>query len=260
MKQYLSARSSIGTVTLYVNSVHAGQRLEFIGSSLPASANAGDCGLQSLSLALPMDVDAKSVPQKEDETEVVAFATQFLACDGTPIVRLAGIFEVTYDEKGVHVELEKPFAPRPDRLGQVRFDGNIPYLCVRVGEEWYTSRPSAHLPDARVVRDANILCRYLAGKDHPDSVKSAVEPKVWLPGERPMFKQMIDSIWVYPPLIIGQSIPPLSFATKCEVGPIWQTSENDPFFTRFYHDERMGATLRIAIWNPEHRVWTDQPD
>ena len=94
------------------------------------------------------------------------------------------LIPVFWKEKTLMVDLEQPFVPHPDRLGQITCDED---LLVWVGEQKFIACPPHVLGKAdlkkkrekliaegyRVVDDPNLLCRYMVGQATVEDLKAA---------------------------------------------------------------------------------------
>lgn len=150
-------------------------KITFLGSSCPASVNPGD------------RVDSFSLFPGEEE--VVCAVQIFWGV--TPSGKKVGYFEYRHflleiargDDGNPVAGLEHAFVPKPDRLGQI-----VPEvgLSVRIGEESFLApllvssynteeKLTALRTQYRMVanKDANLLCRFIAGRADAEEVKAA---------------------------------------------------------------------------------------
>lgn len=149
-------------------------KMFFLGSSCPASVNPGEM------------VDSFTVSPGAEEA-VVAIKTRK--------TWYAGAYEkwdehhfllpVSQRDSSPWIELQDAFVPKPDHLGQIV--ANVG-LSVRIGDEFFlapllvssydTEKKLAALrTQYRLVasKDANLLCRFIAGKADADEVKAAAQ-------------------------------------------------------------------------------------
>lgn len=266
LQHHVSARSGKGSLIVYVNSPHADQRLDFVGASLRASVRSGEFGLNSFTLVRsgPREGADPQNEKADNSEDIVAFATQLFTCNGTPIIQLGGIYPITSKGDELHVDLDRPFVPHADRLGQFRFEGKFATLCVEIGGELYSAQRPKDVPGGvkvHAVLEANLLCRYLVGKATAEEVKAAVNPlfteanAVTCPRESKIYQTMIeDGVTIYPMMGVDEKLHE-STGAKFKAGPIWQDCQT---FHRFFL--RRDGELREAVWSDAHNAWMDYPD
>ena len=142
---------------------------KFLGSSCPASVHPGQT-VSSLTLSLG------------DDEPIVALETQRYTQTGKYGNWEHGYFLFQVTKEGKIID---PFVPKADRIGQIVPDVG---LSVRIGDEFFlapllvseckTEEKMATLAaQYRNVgtANANLLCRFIAGKAEADEVKAAAE-------------------------------------------------------------------------------------
>lgn len=147
-------------------------KITFLGSSCSASVNPGE------------NIDSFSLFPGEEA--VCAVQISYWVTSG----KYAGweyrhfLLQISLGDDGnPQVELEHAFVPKPDRLGQIVPEAG---LTVRIGEEFFLApllvsscdteeKLTALRTQYRLVanKDANLLCRFIAGKATPEEVKAA---------------------------------------------------------------------------------------
>jgi hypothetical protein len=140
----------------------AGRTLAFLGASCPASAIPGNDGLSSVTLS----------PNKGEDA-VVALATFFDPGGKNKEIREGGLVRLYWEGDKLIVDTDKLFISPADRLGQVVPSGRILQVTTRgqtfamsTADDKYRNMYEEPLTvrGARIVNDANLLCRYLVGQ------------------------------------------------------------------------------------------------
>ena len=152
-----SVRDGVAVVNTF-----AGRTLAFLGASCPASAIPGNDGLCSVTLS----------PNKGQDA-VVALATYYNHNKKSQEIREGGLICLRWEGDKLFVDVDKPFISPADRLGQVVPFGRILQVTTRgqtfamsTIEDQYRKmyEDPLKLRGARIVNDANLLCRYLVGQ------------------------------------------------------------------------------------------------
>lgn len=153
-------------------------KITFLGSSCPASVNPGDC-MDSFSL-FPGEEEAVCAVQ-------ISYAVMRGKYGGWEYQHF--LLEISRGDDGnPKVELEHVFVPKSDRMGQIVPEVGV---TVRIGEEFFLAPllVSSYDTEKKLtalrtkyrlvsVENANLLCRFIAGKATVEEVKAAAEELV----------------------------------------------------------------------------------
>jgi hypothetical protein len=155
---YLVAKASAEKGTIVLGCGLSTTYLRAVGTSVPMSAKPGD-HVTSFAIA----------PKKEG---VVAVGASSVGGGKNRDTRTDYFFlSVEKSDKGFRINLDEPWTPLADRLGQIVDYGDIE---VEIDGERYTSNVHGKdRPGFRYVPDANLLCQYLAGDIGPQDVINA---------------------------------------------------------------------------------------
>ncbi len=164
--QLLSAKVSENK-TILLNGISLNQ-ITFIGATMPVSVKPGD-EVNFFTLA----------PEKEKQgiVAVAVYTKNYCRQKGDPGIQLSFFLRVENpDTTGPHIDLEDPWIPGSDRLGQI-IGTNI---HVRIDGELFSTfkRYSALESGYNYVPDPNIICKYLIGEVGPDEVRAAVSEHI----------------------------------------------------------------------------------
>ncbi len=168
--EYLKAESTDGCITL--TSLPLGLNFYLLGASCPTSALPGCDKLSRLVVT----------PRSDSPQELVAVAV-FFPLRGT-IQYAEYLLSVTPSEEP-WIDLEKPFRPSRDRIGQLIGEGQAAFLVADVGGKKVAYQPYAFAHDTvKLLTDkgyavlgaggGNLLCRYLLDEATPEEVEAAI--------------------------------------------------------------------------------------
>ncbi|MDP3784861.1 MAG: hypothetical protein Q8R12_02175 [bacterium] len=144
---YISATPSGDEKTAVLAANHS-YKLYLIGSNLPVSVSPG-VGVDSFAVCCDKGEQGVIAVRVKKTTFHAKFVEHQDFSYILPVRRSAG---------GIRVDLELPWVPSQDRLGQVYEDR----LEVKIGEDIFTTAVAfSGKPGYRYVSDSNLFCRYL---------------------------------------------------------------------------------------------------